>query len=105
ALLRLARWHAALAIGTGSVSRRGSPLAAERVDPAPSVSEPIFCRGHMSSSTPSAIAGFKAYDYRGRIPAELNPEVAYRIGRAYAQFLKPRRVVVGRDIRLSSDEL
>lgn len=59
----------------------------------------------MSSSTPSAIAGFKAYDYRGRIPAELNPEVAYRIGRAYAQFLKPRRVVVGRDIRLSSDEL
>jgi phosphomannomutase len=53
----------------------------------------------------AAIKGFKAYDYRGRIPDELNADVAYRIGRAYAQFLKPHRVVVGRDIRLSSVEL
>jgi phosphomannomutase len=53
----------------------------------------------------TAIIGFKAYDYRGRIPSELNPEVAYRIGRAYAEFLKPKRVVVGRDIRKSSAEL
>jgi phosphomannomutase len=53
----------------------------------------------------SAITGFKAYDYRGRIPSELNEDVAYRIGRAYAQFLKPKRVVVGRDIRLSSAQL
>jgi phosphomannomutase len=53
----------------------------------------------------SPIVGFKAYDYRGRIPNELNPEVAYRIGRAYAEFLKPKRVIVGRDIRLSSAEL
>jgi len=53
----------------------------------------------------SAITGFKAYDYRARIPSELNAEVAYRIGRAYAEFLKPRRVVVGCDIRLSSEEL
>ena len=53
----------------------------------------------------AAITGFKAYDYRGRIPGELNADVAYRIGRAYAEFLKPKRVVVGRDIRLSSDEL
>jgi phosphomannomutase len=53
----------------------------------------------------SAITGFKAYDYRGRIPGELNADVAYRIGRAYAEFLKPKRVVVGRDIRLSSAEL
>ena len=60
----------------------------------------------MSSvSKPSTIVGFKAYDYRGRIPNELNPEVAYRIGRAYAEFLKPKRVVVGRDIRKSSAEL
>lgn len=51
------------------------------------------------------ITGFKAYDYRARIPNELNPDVAYRIGRAYAEFLKPQRVVVGRDIRLSSNEL
>ncbi|HWK73907.1 MAG TPA: phosphomannomutase CpsG [Povalibacter sp.] len=53
----------------------------------------------------SAITGFKAYDYRARIPSELNAEVAYRIGRAYAEFLRPQRVVVGRDIRLSSEEL
>lgn len=45
---------------------------------------------------------FKAYDVRGRIPDELNEDVAYRIGRAYAEFLRPQRVVVGHDIRLSS---
>jgi phosphomannomutase/phosphomannomutase/phosphoglucomutase len=55
--------------------------------------------------SPSPIAGFKAYDYRARLPHELNADVAYRIGRAYAEFLKPRRVIVGRDIRLSSAEL
>jgi phosphomannomutase len=51
------------------------------------------------------IAGFKAYDLRGRIPSELNEDVAYRVGRAYADFVHPRRVIVGRDIRLSSEEL
>ncbi len=50
----------------------------------------------------SAITCFKAYDLRGRIPTELNDDVAYRVGRAYAAFLSPKRVVVGRDIRLSS---
>jgi phosphomannomutase len=49
-----------------------------------------------------SIACFKAYDLRGRIPDELNEDVAYRVGRAFAQFLTPRRVIVGRDIRLSS---
>jgi phosphomannomutase len=48
------------------------------------------------------ISCFKAYDLRGRIPDDLNEEVAYRVGRGYAQFLSPSRVVVGRDIRLSS---
>jgi phosphomannomutase len=48
---------------------------------------------------------FKAYDVRGRIPEELNPESSYAIGRAYADWLKPGRVAVGRDIRLSSAEL
>jgi phosphomannomutase len=56
------------------------------------------------------ISGFKAYDYRGRIPTELNPDVAYRIGRAYAEWLRlqkasARKVIVGRDIRQSSAEL
>ena len=48
------------------------------------------------------ITCFKAYDLRGRIPSELNDDVAYRVGRGYAQFLNPKRVVVGRDVRLSS---
>jgi phosphomannomutase len=48
---------------------------------------------------------FKAYDVRGRIPDELNPDIAYRIGRAYAAVVKPRRVVVGHDIRLSSEQI
>jgi phosphomannomutase/phosphomannomutase/phosphoglucomutase len=50
----------------------------------------------------NSIACFKAYDLRGRIPTELNDEVAYRVARGYAQFLNPKRIVVGRDIRLSS---
>ena len=48
---------------------------------------------------------FKPYDVRGRIPDELNEELAYRIGRAYAEFLAPAQVVVGQDIRLSSESL
>ena len=54
---------------------------------------------------PITISGFKAYDLRGRIPGELNEDVAYRVGRAYAEFVKPKKVIVGRDIRLSSAEL
>jgi phosphomannomutase/phosphomannomutase/phosphoglucomutase len=45
---------------------------------------------------------FKAYDVRGRVPEELDEDLAYRIGRAYAAHLQPRRVAVGRDMRLSS---
>ena len=48
---------------------------------------------------------FKAYDIRGRIPDQLNEDIAYRIGRAYATWLKPGNVVVGYDIRLSSETL
>lgn len=48
---------------------------------------------------------FKAYDIRGRVPDELNEDIAYRIGRAYAEWLSPKTVVVGYDIRLSSESL
>jgi len=48
---------------------------------------------------------FKAYDIRGQIPNQLNPDVAYRIGNATAKYLNAKRIVVGRDIRLSSGEL
>ena len=45
---------------------------------------------------------FKAYDVRGRIPDEINEDLAREIGRAYAAFVKPQQVIVGRDIRLTS---
>jgi phosphomannomutase len=48
---------------------------------------------------------FKAYDLRGRVPDQLNEDLARDIGRAYAAFVKPDTVVVGHDIRLSSESL
>lgn len=48
---------------------------------------------------------FKAYDIRGKLGDELNTDIAYRIGRAYGEYIKPKDVVVGGDIRLTSIEL
>lgn len=48
---------------------------------------------------------FKAYDIRGKLGEELDEDIAYRIGRAYARFLKPKTVVVGGDMRLTSEAL
>lgn len=48
---------------------------------------------------------FKAYDIRGKLGTELNEEIAYKIGRAYGQIYQPKTVVVGCDIRLSSEDL
>jgi len=48
---------------------------------------------------------FKAYDIRGTVPDQLNGEIAYRIGNALAGYLKPKTIAVGRDMRVSSDEL
>lgn len=48
---------------------------------------------------------FKAYDVRGKVPSELNPEVAYAIGRAYARETGAKTVCLGYDIRLSGPEL
>ena len=45
---------------------------------------------------------FKSYDIRGIYPTELNEEIAQRIGRAFVEFMHPRAVAVGRDMRLSS---
>jgi phosphomannomutase len=55
------------------------------------VSEPIRC--------------FKSYDVRGRIPDELNEDIARRIGRGYAEVINPGTVVVGHDIRLTSESI
>lgn len=52
------------------------------------------------------LPAFKAYDIRGIVPDELNPDIAYRIGRAYAdQLPEAKKVCVGYDIRLSGPAL
>ncbi|HEY0868704.1 MAG TPA: phosphomannomutase CpsG [Fimbriimonas sp.] len=51
------------------------------------------------------LPAFKAYDVRGIVPSELNPDLAYKIGRAYADEIQPRTVCIGYDIRLSGPEL
>ena len=48
---------------------------------------------------------FKAYDIRGQLGTQLNSDIAYRIARAYAEWLKPTTVVLGGDIRETSAEL
>ena len=48
---------------------------------------------------------FKAYDIRGRIPNEINEDLAYKVGQSYAGFVQPKNVAVGRDIRASSASL
>lgn len=48
---------------------------------------------------------FKAYDIRGQLGTELNEDIAYRIGRACGEYLKPNTIVVGGDVRLTSEEL
>ncbi|ROH89145.1 phosphomannomutase [Stagnimonas aquatica] len=50
----------------------------------------------------SRLPAFKAYDIRGRVPDELNPDLAYRLGIAYAELFAPKKVALGRDIRHSS---
>ena len=53
----------------------------------------------------NSLTCFKAYDVRGKLGDELNEEIAYRIGRAYAQVLNAKKVVVGGDVRLTSESL
>ncbi|MFP1725500.1 phosphomannomutase CpsG [Lonsdalea quercina] len=48
---------------------------------------------------------FKAYDIRGQLGEELNEDIAYRIGRAYGEYLKPKTIVLGSDVRLTSESL
>ena len=59
----------------------------------------------LRSERISMLTCFKAYDIRGQLGVELNEDIAYRIGRAYAVFLKPSSVVIGADMRHSSEPL
>jgi phosphomannomutase len=51
------------------------------------------------------LESFKAYDVRGKVPEQLNTGMADLIGRAYAELIHPSQVVVGHDVRLTSEEL
>ncbi len=66
----------------------------------------------MSAFSHLAITSFKAYDIRGELGVNLDENIAYRIGRAFAQFLNPapdasqnKAIVIGCDIRPSSETL
>jgi len=64
----------------------------------------------LETSTSQSLSCFKAYDIRGKLGEELNVDIAYRIGCAFAQYIqvkstKAKKVVVGGDIRLTSEEL
>jgi len=48
---------------------------------------------------------FKAYDIRGIYPGELNEDIVYKITQAYAKLVQPKRIVLGRDVRLSGPSL
>src|SRR4051795_2827987 len=48
---------------------------------------------------------FQAYDVRGIYPADLDEQGAYAIGRAYVEQFEPRKIAVGRDMRLSSPSM
>lgn len=50
----------------------------------------------------AGIPGFKAYDIRGKVPSELNEDLAYKVGRAFAIQQNAKKVLIGRDVRESS---
>lgn len=59
----------------------------------------------MNNNKKEELTCFKSYDIRGVLGTELNEDIAWRIGRAYAQSLNPTQVVIGGDVRISSEPL
>lgn len=51
------------------------------------------------------LESFKAYDIRGKVPSELNSDLAYKIGRAYSKLIDAKKIVIGHDVRESSEEI
>jgi len=62
-------------------------------------------KSQFSSRNSQVLSCFKAYDIRGKLGEELNTDIAYRIGRAFAEYTQAKKVVVGGDIRLTSGAL
>lgn len=51
------------------------------------------------------ISSFKAYDIRGKVPGDLNVDLAYKVGKAIVKYLNAKKVLIGMDVRKSSPEL
>lgn len=51
------------------------------------------------------IPSFKAYDIRGKVPGDLNIDLAYKVGRAVVKYLSAKSILIGMDVRKSSPEL
>ncbi len=51
------------------------------------------------------IPSFKAYDIRGKVPGDLNVDLAYKVGRAVVKYLNAKSILIGMDVRKSSPEL
>jgi phosphomannomutase len=51
------------------------------------------------------LVSFKAYDIRGKVPSELNSEMAYKIGIAYSKLINAKKIIIGHDVRKSSGEI
>ena len=51
------------------------------------------------------LSSFKAYDIRGKVPSELNADLAYKIGRTYPALINGKKIIIGHDIRKSSKEI
>jgi phosphomannomutase len=47
---------------------------------------------------------FKSYDVRGIVPAQLNEDIAYAIGRAFVEVLDRKNICIGRDMRPSGED-
>ncbi len=61
--------------------------------------------GSVMTATRDHLPCFKAYDIRGRVPDELDENLAREIGRAFVHLRGCRKVVVGHDMRLSSEAI
>ncbi|MEI7426003.1 MAG: phosphomannomutase/phosphoglucomutase [Candidatus Moraniibacteriota bacterium] len=48
---------------------------------------------------------FKAYDIRGIYPSEINKDVAYNIGKALVAYTSAKKIIIGFDMRESSNEI
>ncbi len=51
------------------------------------------------------LESFKAYDIRGKVPSDLNKDLAYKVGRAYSKLIGAKKIVIGHDVRESSEEI